>query len=238
MAPFFFASGGYDRSLTAPVLKVCQCPIFRSRARIWSMARCVRATSPIIRIIDAMLAIPREAFVPKAQRSLAYLDLDIDVSEGGAAKRFLMKPAVTAKMLQAADISETDHVLVVGCATGYLAAVGSAPGRRVTATECDSVARGKGQGELWPRSALGNVTVKPAPVADGDSANAPFDVILLNGATEIVPEDALPAAQGRRPAGRGFRLDRAAAGHDRDRIPRRFRAPGAFRCRGTGSAGP
>src|ERR1700689_4233892 len=71
-----------------------------------------------IRIIDAMLAVPRETFVPQGQRSLAYLDLDIDVGEGTSAKRFLIKPAVTAKMLQAAKITDTDRVLVVGCAPG------------------------------------------------------------------------------------------------------------------------
>src|ERR1700691_1569447 len=75
------------------------------------------------RIIDAMLAVPREAFVPQSQRALAYLDLDIEVSEGTSAKRYLIKPAVTAKMLQAAEITDTDRVLVVGCATGYAAAL-------------------------------------------------------------------------------------------------------------------
>jgi protein-L-isoaspartate(D-aspartate) O-methyltransferase len=139
-----------------------------------------------IRIIDAMLAIPRETFVPQAQRSLAYLDLDIDVSEGGPTKRFLLRPAVTAKMLQAADISETDDVLVVGCASGYLAAVAARLARRVTATECDSALAAKAKANL---ADLGNVTLKTAPVPDGDSADAPFDVILLNGATEISPEN-------------------------------------------------
>ena len=57
-----------------------------------------------LRIIDAMLAVPREAFVPESQRALAYLDLDLDVSEAGAAKRFLIKPVVIARMLQAAEI--------------------------------------------------------------------------------------------------------------------------------------
>ena len=75
------------------------------------------------RIIDAMLAVPREAFVPQALRAMAYLDLDLDVSEGAPAKRFLIKPVVTAKMLQAADIKRTDNVLVAGCASGYSAAV-------------------------------------------------------------------------------------------------------------------
>jgi protein-L-isoaspartate(D-aspartate) O-methyltransferase len=140
-----------------------------------------------IRIIDAMLAVPREAFVPEAQRSLAYLDLDIDVSAGGAAKRFLLRPAVTAKMLQAAAIGETDDVMVVGCASGYLAALAARLARRVTATECDSSLASKAAADL-AAFAPGNVTVKTAPVADGDSVNAPFDVILLNGATEIAPE--------------------------------------------------
>ena len=83
-----------------------------------------------IRILDAMLALPREAFVPPAQRALAYLDLDLDVSEGASAKRFLIKPVVTAKMLQAAEIQASDNVLVVGCATGYAAALAASwPGR-------------------------------------------------------------------------------------------------------------
>ncbi|MGA8902524.1 protein-L-isoaspartate O-methyltransferase family protein [Bradyrhizobium sp.] len=140
-----------------------------------------------IRIIDAMLAIPREAFVPRAQRSLAYLDLDIDVSEGGAPKRFLLRPAVTAKMIQAANISATDEVLVVGCATGYLAAVAARLGKRVTATECDPSLAATAKANL-AALAPGIVTVKTAPVADGDSADAPFDVILLNGTTEIEPK--------------------------------------------------
>jgi protein-L-isoaspartate(D-aspartate) O-methyltransferase len=139
------------------------------------------------RIIDAMLAIPRETFVPEAQRSLAYLDLDIDVSAGGPAKRFLLRPAVTAKMLQAAEISETDDVLVVGCASGYLAALAGRLARRVTATECDSSLAAKAAAAV-AGLALANVAVKTAPVPDGDSANAPFDVILLNGAAEMAPE--------------------------------------------------
>ena len=112
-----------------------------------------------IRIIDAMLAVPRENFVPANKRALAYLDLDLDVTEAGSAGRFLIKPAVLAKMLQAAEIKSTDHVLVVGCASGYAAAVISKFAGKVTSA-----------------------------AAAGDPANAPFDVIVLNGATEIVPE--------------------------------------------------
>jgi protein-L-isoaspartate(D-aspartate) O-methyltransferase len=140
-----------------------------------------------IRIIDAMLAVPREAFVPQSQRALAYLDLDLDVSEGGSGKRFLIKPAVTAKMLQAADVKDTDDVLVVGCASGYLAALVAKLTRRVTATEPDPSLVAKANA-AFAELGLGNVAARTAAMADGDSANAPYDVVILNGATEIAPE--------------------------------------------------
>src|SRR3984885_8299279 len=90
------------------------------------------------RIIDAMLEVPREAFVPENLCGLAYLDLDLDISEGGSGKRYLIKPVVIAKMLQAAEIGDTDRVLVTGWTTGYAAAVVAHLAGQVTATESDS----------------------------------------------------------------------------------------------------
>lgn len=139
------------------------------------------------RILDAMLAIPREAFVPDSQRALAYLDLDLDVSEDGAAKRFLIKPAVIARMLQAAEIGETDSVLVVGCASGYAAAVAARLAGRVTATESDGRLAARAA-DVLARLGAGNVTVRTAAAGEGDEAGAPYDVIVLDGATEIVPD--------------------------------------------------
>ena len=140
-----------------------------------------------IRILDAMLAVPREAFVPPGQRALAYLDLDLDVSEGGAAKRFLIKPQVLAKMLQAAEIKETDKVLVAGAVPGYAAAVVARLAGQVVATESDPAQVAKASDAL-AQLGLANVTFKAAAVADGDPADAPFDVIVLDGATEVTPE--------------------------------------------------
>ena len=140
-----------------------------------------------IRIIDAMLAVPREAFVPENKRALAYMDLDLDVSEAGSAKRFLIKPVVLAKMLQAAEIRETDRVLVVGCASGYAAAVIAQIAPDVTATESDYALAVKA-GAVLAQNGCGNVSVRTAAAADGDAAGGPYDVIVLNGATEIVPE--------------------------------------------------
>ena len=140
-----------------------------------------------LRIIDAMLAVPREAFVPEGRRALAYLDLDLDVSEGASEKGFLIKPVVTAKMLQAAEIKDTDNVLVAGCATGYTAALVARLAGRVTATEGDPVLAAKAK-DVLTQFEVPNVTVGVAPAAEGYPANAPYDVIVLNGATEVTPD--------------------------------------------------
>lgn len=72
-----------------------------------------------LRVISAMLEVPREQFMPATAPALAYLDLDVPV---GASRR-LLRPMVLAKLIQAAELEVTDRVLDVGCATGYTAAV-------------------------------------------------------------------------------------------------------------------
>lgn len=139
-----------------------------------------------LRILDAMLAVPREDFVPPAQRPIAYLDLDIEVGGAGTAKRHLIKPVVLAKMLQAASILETDRVLVVGCATGYSAAIVSHLAGEVFATESDASLASAAKTNL-SQIGITNVTIGNAETASGDAAHAPYDVIVLDGATEIEP---------------------------------------------------
>lgn len=138
------------------------------------------------RILDAMLTVPREVFVPAGRQALAYLDLDLDVSES-AAKRYLIKPALTARLLQAAEIDEADNVLIVGCATGYLAALTAKLARQVTATEADSALAAKAK-DTCAALGLTNVICKAAACAEGDPSTAPYHVIVLNGATEVTPD--------------------------------------------------
>jgi protein-L-isoaspartate(D-aspartate) O-methyltransferase len=139
------------------------------------------------RILDAMLGLPREDFVPEDKRALAYLDLDLDVAAAGSASRFLVKPMLTAKMLQAADIAAADNVLMVGCATGYAAAIAAKLAAKVTATESDSALVTKGN-KILTQLGISNVTFKVAEAATGNPEGAPYDVIVLNGATEVAPE--------------------------------------------------
>jgi protein-L-isoaspartate(D-aspartate) O-methyltransferase len=135
-----------------------------------------------IRIIDAMLEVPREAFVPADKQALAYLDLDLDVGGG-----CLVKAVMTAKLLQAAEIKATDKVLVAGAATGYAAAVVAKLANEVVATVSDAALAGRATTVLG-QLGCANVSVRTAAAADGDAAGAPFDVIILNGATEVDPE--------------------------------------------------
>jgi protein-L-isoaspartate(D-aspartate) O-methyltransferase len=140
-----------------------------------------------LRILDAMLEVPREAFVPATMQGLAYLDTDVDVSGGQGAKRYLIKPAVIAKMLQAAGIGPEDRVLVVGCATGYVAALIAKFAGHVVATEGDAKLAELATNTLKALS-IANVTVVAADASAGAPAHAPFDVIFLGGATQVPPE--------------------------------------------------
>lgn len=136
-----------------------------------------------LRIISAMLEVPRERFAPEASASLAYLDLDLPVGEGSA--RRLLKPMVLAKLIQAADLTATDRVLVVGCATGYTAAVLARIAAQVVALEQDEKLAQLARSAL---AAQPNIRVVSGPLVEGWPQDAPYDVILLEGATEQEPQ--------------------------------------------------
>jgi protein-L-isoaspartate(D-aspartate) O-methyltransferase len=142
-----------------------------------------------LRIQAAMLELPRENFVPPASAALAYLDLDLPL--GGS--RRLFKPMVFAKLIHAADIASTDRVLDVGCATGYGAAVLSRVAGQVVALEEDKELAQRARSAL---AGFENVSVVTGPLAAGWRQGATYDVILLEGATEVVPEAFLPQLRG------------------------------------------
>jgi protein-L-isoaspartate(D-aspartate) O-methyltransferase len=141
-----------------------------------------------LRIIDAMLAVPREAFVPSGLRAMAYLDIDLEIGAPGVAKRFLIKPVVLARMLQAAEINATDNVLVIGCAAGYAAAVLAQLAAQVTATDGDAGLLAKA-GEVAAGLGYGNIRFAGAPALGGYPGNGPYNVIVLAGATEVTPTE-------------------------------------------------
>ncbi|RJF69656.1 protein-L-isoaspartate O-methyltransferase family protein [Rhodopseudomonas palustris] len=138
------------------------------------------------RIIDAMRLVPRELFVGEGQQSLAYLDQDIDLGGKGDYRHVILNPTVTARMLQEANIAQGDRVLIVGGATGYMAALVAKLGASVVTTVDDPEIAARAS-ETLNALGLGDISVRVAPNTDGVPADGPYDVIMLNGATEIEP---------------------------------------------------
>jgi protein-L-isoaspartate(D-aspartate) O-methyltransferase len=138
------------------------------------------------RILAAMAEVARERFVPERMRPLAYIDEDI-LLRGGTAPRYLMEPAPLARLLQLAEISDTDSILDVGCGTGYAAAVLARLAGSVVALDHDAdlaAEAGRNMGELE----IGNVRVVVGPLEGGYPDGAPYDVIVMEGAVEFVPD--------------------------------------------------
>lgn len=134
-------------------------------------------------LIAAMLAVPRELFVPRGLTDQAYLDSDIALGGG----RVLLKPMVLAKLIQGAQVGPKDHVLDVGCGTGYSSAVLSRIAGSVVALEEDAGLAKLAQ-DAFKAAGVVNVTLATGALAGGWPAAAPYDIILLNGSTEIVPQ--------------------------------------------------
>jgi protein-L-isoaspartate(D-aspartate) O-methyltransferase len=146
------------------------------------------------RILAAMRRLPRERFLPAALRALAYVDEDVPLGNG----RYLMEPMVLARLLQAAQPKENERTLVVGAGAGYGAAVLAACGCKVVALEDDPALLAMANAIL-PEEAP-SVTIVNGPLCAGWAANAPYDLILVEGAIPAVPaalKEQLHLEQGR-----------------------------------------
>lgn len=134
-----------------------------------------------LRILTAMDEVPRERFLPPAFAGVAYLDMAPPVGVGA---RTLLKPMMLAKMIQAAEITNTDKVLDIGCATGYGAAVLVRIAGHVVALEQDP---GLAQTATTALAGEAKISVVTGPLQVGWPSGGPYDVILVEGAAEVVP---------------------------------------------------
>jgi protein-L-isoaspartate(D-aspartate) O-methyltransferase len=125
--------------------------------------------------LAAMGEVPREQFVPDAARPLAYIDRALPLGGG----RFLPAPAVLGELLTQMKPEMGQRALVVGCGTGYSAAVLKRTGVDVVAVESDP--------ELAARARELGINVVEGPLEFGFAKGAPYDLILLDGAVEHIP---------------------------------------------------
>lgn len=147
-----------------------------------SQVRTADVTDP--RIQRAMRTLPRERFTPANKRSLAYADLEPEVTPG----RTLLRPRDLAKLIQALDPQPHERALEIAGATGYGAAVLAGCCKEVITLDPDPDLSFAARAAL-ESSGLTNVRTVSTSAADGWRDDAPYDVIMLNGAAEFVPDD-------------------------------------------------
>jgi len=134
-------------------------------------------------ILDALAAVPREAFVPRAMRAVAYLDEEVKIADG----RYIMAPMTLARLIEAADIQPSDLILEVGCGSGYEAAVLGQLGDAVIAVEEDAALVERATEQLQSAGSE-NVAVIEGKLSEGVPGQGPYQVIFINGAVAEVPK--------------------------------------------------
>lgn len=139
------------------------------------------------RIIRAMASVPRELFVPVAVRPTAYRDEAVAImgsGKPGSAARVLLSPRTIAALLHLLELGEKDRVLIVGCGTGYSAALLSTIAGSVFALESDAALLGSCRQNLQSAvPASGDrVELIGGPLPAGHAKAAPYDAILIEGA--------------------------------------------------------
>ena len=137
-------------------------------------------------IIDAMLTVRREAFVPEGKRCVAYAGENIDL--GG--NRVVLEPRTFAKMLDALDIQRGDVVLDIGCGLGYSSAILAHMADAVVAVEEDEELARDAEAALSEQG-VDNAVVISGPLAKGSAKHGPYDVICIEGAVSQIPDEVL-----------------------------------------------
>jgi protein-L-isoaspartate(D-aspartate) O-methyltransferase len=149
-----------------------------------NMVDCQLRTNKVtdLRVLYSFETVPREDFVPEARRSIAYVDEDLEIAPG----RYLIEPMVFARLVQAADIRPDDVVLEIGGGSGYGSAILSHLAATVVALESDRDLAGlaaAAHGGLG----IDNVLAVDGALHDGYPKQAPYSVIVINGAVAEVP---------------------------------------------------
>lgn len=134
-------------------------------------------------IIEAMLTVPREAFVPDDKREAAYVGENLPLAPG----RVVLEARTMAKLLDALDVQPTELVLDVGCGLGYSAAVIARLAETVVAVEEDETLAAEAQ-RLLSEAGVDNAVVVTGKLSGGVVKCAPYDVITIEGGVEQVPE--------------------------------------------------
>ncbi|WP_066706830.1 protein-L-isoaspartate O-methyltransferase family protein [Celeribacter ethanolicus] len=134
-------------------------------------------------IIEAMLTVPRENFVPAGKREAAYVGEHVGLGQG----RVVLDPRVLAKMLDVLNIQNDELVLDLGCGLGYSSAVIARMAQAVVAVEEDADLAKEAAAAL-SENGSDNVILETGPIAGGAAQHGPYDAVILQGGVEEMPE--------------------------------------------------
>jgi protein-L-isoaspartate(D-aspartate) O-methyltransferase len=137
-------------------------------------------------LVKAILAVPRELFVEPAERPFAYSDRELRISSAAPDRR-MIDPVQLARLIQALPLDAAAKVMVIGCGSGYSAALLSRLAARVVAVE-ENPALAAAARENLPAVGAQNVLVVESRLTEGFPPEAPYDAILIDGAVEVVPD--------------------------------------------------
>lgn len=148
------------------------------------------------RVLDLLMRVHREAFVPAASRALAFADLEIPLGHG----EMMLAPKIEARMLQALDVQATDRVLEIGTGSGYFTALLASLAAHVYTVDLHADFTASAQEKLRAQG-IANVTAETGDAARGWDKHGPYDVIVLTGSVPVLPATFQNALQ---PGGRLF----------------------------------
>lgn len=143
-----------------------------------------------LKLLESFLLVKRENFVPEKFLDLAYAEEEILIHNSKGNKRYMMRPASLAKMLQLLNLKKTDIILIIGAGTGYSAAICSHCVYSVIALEENEDLLETTKNNLL-KNGISSVSVVSNPLIEGYPTAAPYDTIFIEGRVEEVPQSIL-----------------------------------------------
>ncbi|TFW28745.1 protein-L-isoaspartate O-methyltransferase [Massilia arenosa] len=134
-------------------------------------------------VLDLLVVVKREQFVPAAYKALAFADTEIPLGHGAS----MFFPKIEARLMQELQVKKHEKVLEIGSGSGYMAALLATRGQHVTTVEIEPELKEQAQKNL-AAAGIANVKVELGNGAEGWAQGAPYDVIVISGALEVLPD--------------------------------------------------
>lgn len=154
------------------------------RARFFMVEQQIRTwevLDPVV--LDLLMHLHREDFVPPAHRALAFADMEIPLGHG----EVMLAPKTEARLVQSLGLRDTDSVLEIGTGSGYMTALLAGLGRHVYSVDIVPEFTHSAAARL-AAAGIRNVTLDSGDAARGWDKHGPYDAIVLTGSVPVLPE--------------------------------------------------